>query len=326
MFNRNRGQLNMDALNDAAQLAINRAERKEDTINVRTDEDGKRICVIEGRLFADTGRNDIFRVVPRGMDDARDLMSHPVPKYLVRDSKAYEVVDAKDFMDKAIENDSRFFATKEGGMVSPFAETDRNIAIISQNGMPVTAKPGDYVAALSDGSYGIVTKEDFDSSYKTLDEQSKSDEIDLMDGENAYLSTIYECDVPMELGGRMRHFSSLEAAFQAHKDPSCASKFVGITGREAAALGKTVDVRADWDRVKDDIMQDCIASKFENNPELAEKLKQTDGPIIANNLAGDHYWGICDGIGENKFGEMLMSQRESLQAEDSVEAQSSMSL
>ena len=131
-------------------------------------------------------------------------------------------------------------------------------------------------------------------------------------GDNFYLSNMYQCKVPMCINGKIYQFSSVEAAFQAHKDPERAKEFVGIYGKDAKRLGRQVNIRPDWETIKDNIMRDCIKSKFKHNPELATKLKNTEGLIAENNTWGDRYWGICGGVGQNKLGQILMEERDSL--------------
>ena len=140
--------------------------------------------------------------------------------------------------------------------------------------------------------------------------------VNIFRGDNFYLSNMYHCEVPMVINGKTYLFSSAEAAFQAHKDVKRASEFVGISGKEAKRLGRRVNMRQDWERVKDDIMRACVRSKFENNPDLAKKLKNTDGPIVENNTWGDRYWGICGGVGKNRLGQILMEERSYLMKGD----------
>lgn len=132
-------------------------------------------------------------------------------------------------------------------------------------------------------------------------------------GDNFYLSNMYQCKVPMRINGKTYQFSSVEAAFQAHKDPERAGEFVGIYGKDAKKLGRQVNMRRDWESIKDDIMRDCVRSKFENNPKLAAKLKSTEGLLVENNTWGDRYWGMCGGVGQNKLGQILMEERDVLQ-------------
>lgn len=51
-------------------------------------------------------------------------------------------------------------------------------------------------------------------------------------------------------------------------------------------------------------------AKFSQNPDLADKLVATkDAELIEGNTWGDRIWGVCDGIGENRLGKILMRVR-----------------
>ncbi len=85
------------------------------------------------------------------------------------------------------------------------------------------------------------------------------------------------------------------------------------TPGKAKRLGKKVEMRSDWDEVKDQIMSDVVWLKFSQNPELAQKLIETgDAELIEGNWWGDTYWGVCKGKGQNKLGEILQGIRSRL--------------
>jgi ribA/ribD-fused uncharacterized protein len=75
-------------------------------------------------------------------------------------------------------------------------------------------------------------------------------------------------------------------------------------------LGSKYTMRPDWDEAKDGAMAMALYYKFSQHPELFRKLLQIDGKIEERNCWGDQHWGTCDGIGENKLGEMLMLLRD----------------
>ena len=77
--------------------------------------------------------------------------------------------------------------------------------------------------------------------------------------------------------------------------------------------GRTVTMRADWDDIKLGIMEEIVRCKFRQHPELEEKLLCTgDIHIEEGNTWHDTYWGVCDGVGQNHLGKILMKVRESL--------------
>lgn len=121
-------------------------------------------------------------------------------------------------------------------------------------------------------------------------------------GDWAFLSNFYECKIVYE----GYTFNNAESAFQAQKCISEVDKFIGIDGLTAKKLGRKVTLRSDWDKVKDDIMYKVVFAKFEQNPELRDKLIKTyPFEIVERNTWGDTYWGVCNGRGLNKLGKIL---------------------
>ena len=128
----------------------------------------------------------------------------------------------------------------------------------------------------------------------------------IMSFKDTFLSNMYDCNV--EYNGIL--YSNSESAFQAQKQPEKADMFIGISGKKAKQKGKHLKLREDWDYVKYDIMQQICEAKFLQNPELFNKLKQTNNlALIEGNNWGDTYWGVVDGVGENNLGKILMDIR-----------------
>lgn len=84
------------------------------------------------------------------------------------------------------------------------------------------------------------------------------------------------------------------------------------TPREAKAFGNRIDLRPDWDDIKLDIMYKGVLAKFSQNEDLKSKLLSTRGLLVEGNYWGDQYWGVCNGVGENHLGKILMEIREVL--------------
>lgn len=131
-------------------------------------------------------------------------------------------------------------------------------------------------------------------------------------GENYFLSNMFSC--PVIVGGLT--FRSAEAAFQAQKTMDLGKRayFTGFDGPQAKKWGKKVDLRPDWETAKLGIMADVVLAKFQQNPELAEKLIATgDAELIEGNTWGDTYWGVDSKQGGcNELGKILMSVRDVL--------------
>ena len=121
--------------------------------------------------------------------------------------------------------------------------------------------------------------------------------IDKFDGEYAFLSNFYES--PIKYKGNI--FGSAEAAFQAQKcqNSTLIKSFCRLSPSESKRKGRHVALRKDWEAVKDGIMYDIVLST--GSEELVE-----------GNWWKDTYWGVCNGVGENKLGHILMEVREKL--------------
>ena len=90
-------------------------------------------------------------------------------------------------------------------------------------------------------------------------------------------------------------------------------EFTELNPSKAKQLGRKVKLRKDWEEVKTNIMYDICLAKFTQNQDLKEKLLKTGNAIlIEGNWWNDTYWGVCNGIGENNLGKILMKIREEL--------------
>lgn len=125
-------------------------------------------------------------------------------------------------------------------------------------------------------------------------------------GRYFFLSNFYES--PLVYDGY--RFGNAEAAFQAAKCPNRMAEFCNLNPSEAKRLGRRVYLRSDWESVKDKVMYEVCLCKFTQNSELLERLLQTgNDELIEGNTWGDKVWGVCDGIGENRLGKILMQIR-----------------
>lgn len=110
-------------------------------------------------------------------------------------------------------------------------------------------------------------------------------------------------------------FLNAEAAFQAQKDPGRAREFAYLKPSEAKRLGRQVDLREDWETVKASEMFSIVQAKFQQNPDLTQKLLETgDAILIEGNAWHDNIWGSCTcdrckNQGSNMLGRILMAIR-----------------
>ena len=137
--------------------------------------------------------------------------------------------------------------------------------------------------------------------------------IDSFRGKYYFLSNFY----PAQLTYNEVTYLNAEAAFQAQKVFSKEEQllFANLLPSEAKRLGRRVNLRPDWDRVKDQIMYEVVKAKFEQNPDLRAKLLATGYVYLEEgNTWGDRYWGVdANGVGLNKLGHILMQVRRELQ-------------
>ena len=139
-------------------------------------------------------------------------------------------------------------------------------------------------------------------------------------GKYAFLSNMHSVD--FEWDGRIYHSS--EAAFQSAKslNPAERDRFSAMNGVTAKREGKKVNLRYDWEDVKDEIMEEVVLAKFSQNPNLARQLIDTgDLELVEGNRWHDTYWGVdaTTGKGENHLGQILMKVRTILGGADYLE-------
>jgi len=130
-------------------------------------------------------------------------------------------------------------------------------------------------------------------------------------GEYYFLSNFYETPVVFE----GVEYANNEAAFQAQKvlDKTIQKEFIFLSPNLAKAKGRKVNLRADWEKVKDLLMYRIVLAKFTQNPDLKTKLLNTGTcQLIEGNTWNDRYWGKCKGTGLNKLGLILESIRQQL--------------
>ena len=133
-----------------------------------------------------------------------------------------------------------------------------------------------------------------------------------------FLSNLYAYKIEINYKGYK--FYSVEAAYHGakHGTEENLVKFADIRrGDLAKKMSMTKkfkrDIRPDWDDVKEEIMRELVWAKFSQNEKLKERLLATgDRQIVEGNDWGDTYWGVCNGVGLNRLGEILMEVREKL--------------
>lgn len=133
--------------------------------------------------------------------------------------------------------------------------------------------------------------------------------INSFSGKYAFLSNFY----PSMLKCRGLFLPTVEHVFQSCK-MTTHEDFLKVatcqTPGQAKRVARKLAMRGDWEQVKDQVMLECLRSKFQY-PQLKEFLLATgDEHLEEGNTWGDRYWGTVDGVGQNKLGKLLMQVRE----------------
>ena len=135
--------------------------------------------------------------------------------------------------------------------------------------------------------------------------------IDRFRGEYAFLSNFHRA--PFHWRGN--EWPTAEAAFAAsktHDEHEQERIRTAPSPAQAKRLGRRVDLRPDWERVKDDVMLSILLAKFAV-PALRNVLLATgDAELVEGNTWGDAYWGVCGGRGKNQLGRTLMRVRDDI--------------
>lgn len=141
--------------------------------------------------------------------------------------------------------------------------------------------------------------------------------IDRFEGDNHFLSNFYPVQVWFEGMG----YPSSEHAFVAAKTQDMTIRRViqrMSTPGAVKKYGRQLRLRPDWNAYRLVAMENIVRAKFTLNPELKEKLINTgDAELIEGNWWNDTYWGVCNGVGQNHLGKILMKIREEINANNS---------
>lgn len=123
-------------------------------------------------------------------------------------------------------------------------------------------------------------------------------------GDFAFLSNMHEAPIRTKIGT----FRCSESVYQAAKSDRY-MLFKGLDGYAAKRLARTLPIRPDWDVKRVNVMRKVLWWKFDQHPDLLERLRAVEGEIVEDNTWGDVFWGRCNGVGENMLGKLLMEIR-----------------
>lgn len=120
------------------------------------------------------------------------------------------------------------------------------------------------------------------------------------------------------LGGRV--WPTVEHFYQAQKF-ACTQHEEAIRRCQTPMLAKVTATdliekhrREDWESVKEEVMLEGLRAKFEQHPDLRERLLCSGDRPLVEHTSNDEYWGDGgNGIGKNRLGHLLMRVRTDLQ-------------
>jgi len=143
-----------------------------------------------------------------------------------------------------------------------------------------------------------------------------------------FLSNFWNFETPMHkvifLNGQPISviFKTSESFYMAMKtdNPLLRIKIANCkNGAEAKKIGRSLELREDWEDIKLDVMLYAIRYKFSlANPNLRQKLLATEDSYLQEaNWWDDKIWGVCmkTGEGENHLGRVLMQVRSEIKGE-----------
>jgi len=107
---------------------------------------------------------------------------------------------------------------------------------------------------------------------------------------------------------------SVENYYQAMKTENTYMRnfILTLNSYEAKRIGKDIALSDDFLKDKIQIMKDALDIKF-NIPIFKYLLLSTkDTKLVEDNYWKDTFWGVCDGVGENNLGKLLMEKRAEL--------------
>jgi len=121
---------------------------------------------------------------------------------------------------------------------------------------------------------------------------------------------------PIKIGGRT--YATVEHYYQAQKfagDQKLYEEIVTAPDPKTAkaiAIAHAAQTRADWNQVKEQVMREACVAKYSQHADLREYLLSTEYRELVEDSPTDAYWGIANGKGKNRLGEILMQIRQEL--------------
>lgn len=135
--------------------------------------------------------------------------------------------------------------------------------------------------------------------------------INKFESEYRFLSNSYPCHIDHE--GVV--YPSPEHAYQAAKTLNLDFRKTISNCQDPARakkMGRSLRLREDWHDIKIDVMDEILRIKFDKEPFRTLLIETNPHELVKGNTWGDTFWGVCDGVGENHLGKLLMKLRKQI--------------
>lgn len=117
------------------------------------------------------------------------------------------------------------------------------------------------------------------------------------------------------------YWKTSEHYYQAQKfvEPEVKLKIANAkTPKIASTIGRdrNLNLRSDWEEIKQNIMYDAVYFKFKQNKDILRKLLDTGNAELVEATLKENYWGCGpNNDGQNNYGKILVRVRKQLRTE-----------
>lgn len=117
------------------------------------------------------------------------------------------------------------------------------------------------------------------------------------------------------------YWKTSEHYYQAQKfvEPEVKLKIANAkTPKIASTIGRdrNLNLRSDWEEIKQNIMYDAVYFKFSQNKDILRKLLDTGNAKLVEATVKENYWGCGpNNDGQNNYGKILVRVRKQLRTE-----------
>lgn len=144
--------------------------------------------------------------------------------------------------------------------------------------------------------------------------------IDSFSGRWSFLSNFYPCEVKFQgitYPSVEHYYVALKVKDdqlidgQYHTCNDCREMISKIpTAGQVKRFGRTkIQVRKDWDDIKLKVMEYGLREKYKHENFREMLLSTGSEELVEGNYWKDFFWGVCNGVGENNLGKLLMKIR-----------------